>query len=162
MGMTTAKIALHPAARATCVALLAAATVLVALTTGGEGQVWVVVGVAVSAAVAAVVLCAASHWIEVDAGAVTLRYRPFLRRQIATRDVLRWEIAERTRPAAYGGYGLRLRGRHVLAFVNRAGPSVRIEPRSGRTCVVVLASADEARALAQVLDRVVPATRPVE
>lgn len=113
---------------------------------------WLVALLAVVCAVAVCHTATAGHSLVIDPDEVLLRYRPLLTRRIATRDVVRFEVLPHVHPMRYGGWGLRVATGNVLAFVNRPGPALLMEPARGRTSVIVLASAEEAEAVRRRLE----------
>jgi hypothetical protein len=162
--LTTTRIPLALPVRGLLVVVLAASGVAAALAgSAGDMPPWAA-ALAVAVSGAAVVLTATMrHWVVVERAGIVLRFRPFLTRRIGVGEVVAVQMLARAHPLGYGGWGLRLARGGVLALVNRAGPAVRIQPAVGRTCVVVLASEEEAEAvrrrLEQLLGRPVPAGR---
>jgi len=151
MHLTTTKIPFSTPVLVLGVAgpLIALGAVLLGST---DPTAWVVVALVGTAAVVAGGMLPARHWLEIRGDEVRLHYRPLLTRRIATRDVVRFELIERARPLQYGGLGLRLASGKVVAFVNRPGPALRIQPARGWSSVIVLASAEEAEAVRRRLE----------
>lgn len=151
MHLTTTKIPFP-----TPLLLIGVATPLVALGVllfgGTDPTAGAVVGVVGIGALVAGLMLPARHWLEITDDEVRLHYRPLLTRRIATGDIVRFELIERVHPVQYWGAGLRLASGNVVAFVNRPGPALRIQPARGWSSVIVLASAEEAEAVRRRLE----------
>lgn len=159
MHLTTTKVP-FPTPVLLLAAVLPAVALGVLLLRTTDPSLWSVVAAVAAGAVPLGVMVPARHWLEIGPDELVLRYRPLLTRRIATRDVVRLELIERVHPLRYGGSGLRLGAGKEVAFVNRPGPALRIEPARGWSSVIVLASPEEAEAVRR---RLVETTgRPVE
>lgn len=152
MDVKTTEIPLPTPLRLALVVVPVAALAVVLSRSGAEMPAWAVVAAFAVPVLAIGVALSMRHSVTVEGRDLILRFRPLLTRRIPVGQVVRVEMVDRVHPLRYGGWGLRRAPGNVLAFVNRAGPALRVETADGRTSLVVLASARETDELRRHLE----------
>ncbi|WDH78026.1 hypothetical protein PTQ19_10885 [Microbacterium esteraromaticum] len=101
-------------------------------------------------------LAFAAHWIEGHADRIRIRFWPVLSRTVPFERIAWIECRSAVSAWEFGGIGLRMAPRGVLAFANRTGPGIGIRTIDGREYFVILTDDTE---LSDVLERIA-AARP--
>ncbi|GAA1857555.1 hypothetical protein ACFQZV_02540 [Microbacterium koreense] len=125
-----------------------------------EGNPWPLIIVFVLMVICMWPLAFASHWIESDAGGLTLKYWPLVSRRIEYQALASVDFRQSASPWEFSGIGLRIASGRVLAFVNRRGPGIGLRVKDGRGYFVILADVVELTAVQDDLARARPDLTP--
>lgn len=103
-----------------------------------DGRPWPLLAVFAFMAICMWPLAFAAHWIEGWDEGLRIRYWPILSRAVSFADIASVDFRACVSPWEFGGIGLRLASRGILAFANRTGPGVEIHTHDGRSYFVTL------------------------